>query len=83
MSTMISYFSTRSFLKKINLEGLPVGAVYDIAETGCLTDPDFVKNCRQKKRSPHYFNSGFMLFDSSKWNHELNAKFLQFSENIS
>jgi lipopolysaccharide biosynthesis glycosyltransferase len=72
-------FFDEIFLEKINLEGLPVGAVYDIAETGCLTDPDFIKNCRQKHRSPHYFNSGFMLFDASKWNDEFKSKFLQFS----
>jgi lipopolysaccharide biosynthesis glycosyltransferase len=72
-------FFEEIFLEKINLEGLPVGAVYDIAETGCLTNPDFIKNCRQKNRSPHYFNSGLMLFDCSKWNPELKGKFLQFS----
>jgi hypothetical protein len=72
-------FFEELFLEKVNLEGLPVAAVYDIAETGCLTNPDFIKNCRQNNRSPHYFNSGFMLFDSSKWNQELKGKFLQLS----
>jgi lipopolysaccharide biosynthesis glycosyltransferase len=70
-------FFEEIFLEKIDLEGLPVGAVYDIAEAGCLTDPDFIKNCQQKKRSPHYFNSGFMLFDAAKWNHEFKGNFLQ------
>ena len=72
-------FFEEIFLEKINLEGFPVGAVYDIAETGCLTNPDFIKDCQRKKRSPHYFNSGFMLFDASKWNHEFTAEFLQFA----
>jgi lipopolysaccharide biosynthesis glycosyltransferase len=72
-------FFEELFLENINLEGLPVGAVYDIAETGCLTNPDFIKDCLHKKRSPHYFNSGFMLFDASKWNHEFTANFLQFA----
>lgn len=72
-------FFEEIFLEKVNLEGLPVGAIYDIAETGCLTNPNFIENCRQNNRSPHYFNSGLMLFDSSKWNHELKSQFLQLS----
>jgi lipopolysaccharide biosynthesis glycosyltransferase len=72
-------FFDEIFLERIDLEGLPVGAVYDIAETGCLTNPDFIKDCRRNNRSPHYFNSGFMLFDSSKWSHEFKDIFLQFS----
>jgi lipopolysaccharide biosynthesis glycosyltransferase len=72
-------FFEEILLEKINLEGYPVAAVYDIAETGCLTNPLFIENCRQNSRSPHYFNSGLMLFDSSKWNHKLKDRFLQLS----
>jgi len=73
-------FFENIFLEQINLKGLPIGAVYDIADIGGLTDPDFLQNCRQNNRSAHYFNSGFMLFDCSQWNHELKGKYLQLSK---
>ena len=73
-------FFQNIFLEKIHLEGLPIGAVYDIADIGGLTDPNFLHNCQQNNHSPHYFNSGFMLFDCSKWNHELKGKYFQLAK---
>jgi lipopolysaccharide biosynthesis glycosyltransferase len=51
----------------IELDGFPVAAVHDIAEVGGITDAAFLKNCDANHRSRHYFNSGFMLYDSDKW----------------
>jgi lipopolysaccharide biosynthesis glycosyltransferase len=65
------------FLEKIDLEGLPIGAVYDIAVSGGITDADFVENCQKNHRSPHYFNAGLMLFDCSKWNRTSRGKYMQ------
>ncbi|TDL81104.1 hypothetical protein E2L08_07130 [Palleronia sediminis] len=49
---------------EVDLGGQPLGACFDVAEAGAITDPAFVRNCRAHGRSPLYFNSGLMLFDA-------------------
>jgi lipopolysaccharide biosynthesis glycosyltransferase len=70
-------FCEQIFLEKVNLEGFPIGAVYDIAVSSGMTDADFMQNCRKNNRSPHFFNSGFMLFDCSKWDRNSKEKYIQ------
>lgn len=50
---------------RADLGGRPLGACFDVAEAGAITDPDFLGNCARTGRSPRYFNSGLMLFDSA------------------
>ena len=64
-------------LDKVDLEGFPIGAAYDIAVTSEITGPDFLQNCRLNNRSPHYFNSGFMLFDCAKWDGNSREKYIE------
>ena len=73
-------FFEEVFLEKVNLEDFPVGAVYDLAEISGLANWSFAQNCRQNNRSAHYFNSGFMLFDCSKWDREFGDRYLQLLE---
>ncbi len=54
-------------LDDVSLDGNIVGAVYDIAECGGMTDPQFHINCATSGRSPHYFNAGLMLADCALW----------------
>jgi lipopolysaccharide biosynthesis glycosyltransferase len=73
-------FFEEVFLEKVNLEDFPVGAVYDLAEISGLANRSFAHNCGQNNRSAHYFNTGFMLFDCSKWDRELEDRYLQLLE---
>jgi lipopolysaccharide biosynthesis glycosyltransferase len=73
-------FFEEVFLEKVSLEDFPVGAVYDLAEISGLANRGFAQNCRQNNRSAHYFNSGLMLFDCSKWHRELEHRYLQLLE---
>jgi choline dehydrogenase-like flavoprotein/lipopolysaccharide biosynthesis glycosyltransferase len=70
-------FFEQIFLEKIDLEGFPIGAVYDIAVSSGMTDADFIQNCLKNNRSPHHFNSGLMLFDCSQWDYKSKEKYMQ------
>ena len=54
-------------LEKIDFHGNPLAAVYDIAEMGGMTDIRFFDNIKENDLSKHYFNSGFICIDCSKW----------------
>jgi lipopolysaccharide biosynthesis glycosyltransferase len=69
-------FFENVFLEKVDLDGFPVGAVYDIAKVGDRTDRGFLSNCRKNNRSAHYFNSGFMFFDGAKWDGKLKERYM-------
>ena len=56
----------------IEFDGATIAAVYDIAKAGALsTDLDFSTRCDAHGRSPHYFNSGIIAADFTKWHGEL------------
>jgi lipopolysaccharide biosynthesis glycosyltransferase len=73
-------FFEEVFLEEVDLEGFPVGAVYDLAEISGLANPSFAQNCHNNNRSAHYFNTGLMLFDCSQWDRELEYRYLQLLE---
>ncbi|MDE1901940.1 MAG: hypothetical protein KGI37_09895 [Alphaproteobacteria bacterium] len=75
-------------IEKIDFEDYPVAAVYDIATVGGMSTEvdaggnisksDFYDNCVKNGRSPHYFNSGVIAADFSKWQDNFIVNFNSF-----
>jgi lipopolysaccharide biosynthesis glycosyltransferase len=62
-------------LDKMEFESKPIAAAYDIAETGGITNPDFLERCVDLGKSPHYFNSGVIAVDYARWSTEFVSRF--------
>lgn len=58
-------------LEAIDFQSHPIAAVYDIALVGDLDEAEpFASRCATRNRSHHYFNSGVIAVDLSRWNQD-------------
>jgi lipopolysaccharide biosynthesis glycosyltransferase len=67
-------------VNSIDFEGYSIAAVYDIAECGGMTDPEFLANCGINGCSPHYFNAGVIAIDCAKWRSDFLVAYRQIEE---
>lgn len=65
-------------IEKIDFEGFPIAAAYDIAKVGDIDHKSFHERCADKGRSPHYFNAGVIVSECKQWKHEFIHRYVHF-----